>query len=214
MSSYFDKQDGYKNVIKILVGIILSLILLNLLIVKSLINVAENKTIKIQVPQFMETGDYVIGNTFANENVFKMWTKVWIKDIATFSYKDIRSRYDGLYPFLDTETAFKSKSEMLKFIDFVETNFVTQKFDLKDMTLKKLKGGYVKIVAHGSIKRSIGKEKDKLSGMRYAYEFISYVRNGQIYINSLTSSFYGLVDTREKEKLKANKFVNFDEVIQ
>jgi len=212
--SYFEKQESYKTTIKILVGIIASLVILNLLIVKSLIGVAENKTIKIQVPQFMESGDYLIGNTFANENVFKMWTRVWIQDIGTFSYKDLRQRYESIFPFLDKETAFKSKSEILKFIDFVETNFVTQKFDMKDIKFKKLQGGYVKVTAYGSIKRSIGKQKDKLNGMRYAYEFICYVRNGQIYINSITSSFYGLVDRREKDKLRSNKFVNFDEVIQ
>lgn len=212
--AYFDKQDHYKNFIKILAGIIVALVIVNLLIVKALIGVASNKTIQIQVPQFMETGEYVIGNTFANENVFKMWTRVWIQDIASFSYKDLRDRYESIYPFLDPETAFKSKSEMVKFIDFVEANFVTQKFDLKDMTITKLSGGYMKIVAYGTIKRSIGKEKDKLSGMRYAYEFVTYVRNGQVYINSISSSFYGLVDVREKEKLKANKFVNFEEVIQ
>lgn len=211
---YFEKQESLKIFIKILVSIIIALLLINLLIVKSLISVASNKTINIQVPQFMETGEYVIGNTFANDNVYKMWTRVWVEDIASFSYKDLRDRYNSLYPFLDPETAFKSKSEMLKFIDFVETNFVAQKFDLKDMTLKKMPNGHVKIIAYGSIKRSIGKEKDNLSGMRYSYEFDTYVRNGQIYINSISSAFYGLVDAKEKEKLKANKFVNFEEIIQ
>ena len=211
---YFDQQEKSKGFIKILVGIIAGLIILNFLIVNALIGIAQNKTINIQVPQFLESGDYVIGNTFANENVYKMWTKVWVQEIASFSYKDLRDRYNALYPFLDPQTAYKSKSEMIKFIDFVESNFITQKFDLKDLSIKKLKGGYVKITAHGSIKRSIGKEKDRLSGMRYAYDFITYVRNGQVYINSINSSFYGLVDVREKEKLKANKFVNFEEVIQ
>lgn len=211
---YFEKQESLKGMIKILTGIIIALILVNLLIVKSLISIASNKTINVQVPQFLESGEYVIGNTFANDNVYKMWTRVWIENIASFSYKDLRDRYNGLYPFLDPQTAFKSKSEMLKFIDFVESNFVTQKFDLKDMSIKKLKNGYVQITAYGSIKRSIGKQTDNLSGMRYAYEFVTYVRNGQVYINSISSSFYGLVDVREKEKLKANKFVNFEEVIQ
>ncbi len=211
---YFEKQESLKGFIKILVSIIVALLLINLLIVKSLISVASNKTINIQVPQFMETGEYVIGNTFANDNVYKMWTRVWVEDIASFSYKDLRDRYNTLYPFLDPETAFKSKSETMKFIEFVETNFVTQQFDLKDMNIKKQPNGHVKIVAYGSIKRSIGKEKDNLSGMRYAYEFDTYVRNGQIYINSISSSFYGLVDVQEKAKLKANKFVNFEEVIQ
>lgn len=211
---YFEKQESYKSFIKILIGIVAGLIVLNLLIVKSLINVASNKTIQIQVPQFMESGEYVIGNTFANENVFKMWTKVWIQDIASFSYKDLSSRYESLYPFLDTETAFKSKSEMVKFIKFVETNFITQTFALKDIKLEKMENGYMRITAFGTIKRMIGNEADSLNGMRYSYEFITYVRNGQIYINSINTKFEGLVDVREKQKLKENKFVNFEEVIQ
>jgi hypothetical protein len=212
--AYFDKIENQKSFIKILVGIIVSLILLNLLIVKSLINIAENKNIRIQVPQFMESGEYIIGNTFANENVYKMWVKVWIEDIATFSYKNIAKKYEDLYPFLDPQTAFKSKSEMLKFISFVENNFISQKFKLKNIEVTNLKGGYVKVTAFGTIKREIGNKKDSLNGMRYSYEFICYVRNGQIYINSITSSFYGLVDLKSKDKLRSNKFVNFDEVIQ
>ena len=212
--SYFSNSESYKGFIKILIGIIVGLILLNLLIVKSLINLAENKTIKIQVPQFMESGDYVIGNTFANENVYKMWVKVWTEDIASFSYKNIRTKYKDIFPFLDPQTAFKSKSEMLKFIDFIESNFILQKFKLKNIKTQKLRGGFVKVTAFGSIERIIGNKRDKLSGMRYSYEFICYVRNGQIYINSITSSFYGLVDKRSKDRLRTNKFVNFDEVIQ
>ena len=211
---YFEKQESYKGFIKILVGIVAGLVVLNLLIVKSLINVASNKTIQIQVPQFMESGEYVIGNTFANENVFKMWTKVWVQDIASFSYKDLGDRYKSIYPFLDAETGFKSKSEMLKFIQFVESNYITQTFTLKDITVDKMENGYMKMTAHGTIKRMIGNEADTLSGMRYSYEFITYVRNGQVYINSISSKFEGLVDVREKEKLKENKFVNFEEVIQ
>jgi hypothetical protein len=211
---YFEKQESYKGFIKILVGIIAGLVVLNLLIVKSLINVASNKTIQIQVPQFMESGEYVIGNTFANENVFKMWTKVWVQDIATFSYKDLGDRYKSIYPFLDSETGFKSKSEMLKFIQFVESNYITQTFTLKDIKVDKMENGYMKMTAYGTIKRMIGNETDSLSGMRYSYEFITYVRNGQVYINSISSKFEGLVDVREKEKLKENKFVNFEEVIQ
>lgn len=211
---YFEKQESYKGFIKILVGIVAGLVVLNLLIVKSLINVASNKTIQIQVPQFMESGEYVIGNTFANENVFKMWTKVWVQDIASFSYKDLGDRYKSIYPFLDAETGFKSKSEMLKFIQFVESNYITQTFTLKDITVEKMDNGYMKLTAYGTIKRMIGNETDTLSGMRYSYEFITYVRNGQVYINSISSKFEGLVDVREKEKLKENKFVNFEEVIQ
>jgi exosome complex RNA-binding protein Rrp4 len=212
--AYFEKQESYKGFIKVLTGIIAGLIILNLLIVKSLISVASNKTIQIQVPQHMDSGEYVIGNTFASEDVYKMWVRVWAEEIASFSYKDIDKRYESIYPFLDAETAFKSKSEMIKFMKFVQINYVTQTFAIKDVSVEKLNNGYMKIIAHGTVKRSIGNQVDELNGMRYAYEFTTYVRNGQVYINSITSKFEGIVDAREREKLKENKFVNFEEVIQ
>lgn len=214
MEGYFDKQNSHVKFIKILIGIIVSLIIANLLIVGGLISVASNKEVRIQVPQFLENGEYFIGNTQASENVYKMWSRVWINDIANFSYKDLRKKYEGLYPFLDPQTAFQSKSELAKFIKFVEGNYVSQTFDLKTIDVSKVAGGFMKITANGTIKRAIGKEKDDLSGMRYTYEFIAYVKNGQIYINSIKSSFSGLVDVREKEKLKSNEYVNFEEVIQ
>lgn len=213
-NGYFDSKDSYKSFIKILLGIIGVLIIIILITVKSLINIVENKDIRIQVPSLMKEGEYIIGNTGASLNVHEMWVKVWLNNVSNFSYSDIRKSYDGIYPFLDSQTAFKSKGELLKFIDFVETNFITQNFEYKDLKTEKLNNGLVKITAYGNLRRTIGKNKDELDGIRYAYEFITYVKNGQIYINSVRSYFHGLVDTQEKDRLRNNKFVNFDEVIQ
>jgi len=214
MSGFFSGIDAYKRINKILIGVIVGLVLLNLLIVKSLISIASNKTVQISVPQFLEEGNYIIGSTFASENVYKMWVKVWVESMANFSYKDLAEKYEGIYPFLDTQTAFKSKSEIQKFIKFVQTNYITQSFSVEDLKVEKLKGGFVKVTAFGYIKRKIGSRQDKLSGMRYAYEFITYVRNGQLYINSIKTSFYGLTDKNQRDKLTQNKFVNFDEVLK
>ena len=211
---YFEKIEGHKSFIKILLGIIGGLIIINLIIVKSLISVASNKTIVIQVPQFLESGKYIIGNTFASENVYKMWVKVWVQDIATFSYQNIREKYKNIYPFLDKQTAHKSKADLSRFIEFVETNFIQQEFKISEITSKKLPGGYIKVIAYGTITRKIGSSDDQLNGMRYAYEFITYVKNGQIYIKSIKTSFYALVDRQQKEKLKENNYVNFEDTIQ
>lgn len=211
---YFDSKDSYKWFIKLLFGIIGVLIIMNLITVKSLINIVENKDIRIQVPSLMKEGEYIIGNSGASLNVHEMWVRVWLGNISNFSYSNIRKGYDGVYHFLDPQTSFKNKSELLKFIDFVETNFITQDFEVKDIQSEKLENGQIKVTAYGSLKRTIGKSKDELDGIRYAYEFITYVKNGQIYINSVRSYFYGLIDVQEKNKLKENKFVNFDEVIQ
>lgn len=211
---YFDSKDSYRWFIKILWSIIAVLIIINLITVKSLISIVENKDIRIQVPSLIKEGDYVIGNSNASLNVHEMWVKVWMNNISNFSYSNIRKNYDGIYPFLDPQTAFKNKAELLKFIDFVETNFITQDFEAKDIKSEKLDNNLTKVTAYGNLKRIIGGNKDELDGIRYAYEFITYVKNGQIYINSVRSYFYGLVDVQEKNKLKENKFVNFDEVIQ
>jgi len=211
---YFDKIKKHETFIKILTGIILALIISLLLVVKSLISIASNKTIVVQVPQFMESGNYIIGNTFASESVYKMWGKVWVQDIANFSYQNIRQKYENIYPFLDQQTIYKSKAELLKFIDFVENNFVTQTFKIQDISTKKVPGGYVKIIIRGTVNRKIGGTKDRLNGMRYSYEFLTYVKNGQIYIKSIQTAFFALFDKQQRDKLKDNKFVNFDEVIQ
>ena len=96
--SYFGELENTKNFIKILIGIIGILFIINLITIKSLISVSSNKTIQIQVPQFMESGEYAIGSTFASEGVHKMWVRVWIEEIASFSYQNIREKYKSIYP--------------------------------------------------------------------------------------------------------------------
>jgi len=212
--SYFDKTESLKTFIKILSGVIVALILLNLLIFKSLISVIENKTIQIQVPQFMEAGNYVIGDSFASEKVYKMWVSIWIKNMTSFSYKNIRQKYNTIYPFLDSQTAFKSKSEIMRFADFVEKNFITQRFNLNDIKVRRASNGMTKVTAYGKVYRRIGKKKDELDGLQYSYTFTVYTRHGQIYIYSIKSSFYRVRNSKNKDKLKSNTYVNFDEAFQ
>ena len=212
--SFFNKLKGSESVIKLLLGIIGGLMIIIVFMLKGYIGVIQNKTVTIQIPQFMESGKYIIGNTFASDNTYKMWAKVWVEDIANFSYQNIREKYANIYPFLDKQTALKSKSDMIRFIEFVEGNFITQNFQVSSIELKKLPGNYKKITVYGTVHRTIGSSKDQLNGMRYAYEFITYVKNGQIYIKSIKTSFYSLSDKRQRDKLKENTFVNFDDIIQ
>lgn len=211
---YFSKSDGYKDFIKILVGIIAVQLIAILIAIKSLISVAENKTVVLEVPQFLESGKYRIGASFASENVYKMWVKVWVQDIANFSYQNIEEKFNNIYPFLDKDTAFKSKQDIQRFIEFVKTNYVQQKFKISDIVVKKLNKQYVKVIVYGTVYRKIGGAEDSLNGLKYAYEFITYVRNGQIYIKSIKTSFYALSDVKQKNILNNNKYVNFDDVLQ
>ena len=213
--SYFDKVENYKTFIKILVAIIVTLIIVNLLIVKGLMSVAASKTIIVQVPGQLDKGEYVISNNKASPNVYKMWAKLWVNTIGNFSYKNIDSKYKFIYEFLDPQTAFKNKANIARFINFVKQNFITQTFRLEDIKLQKMPHGYVKIIAYGKIKRYIGNKRDELSGVRYAYEFVTYVRNGQIYISAIKSYFYKVsLDKKSLNKLKSNKFMDYKHLIQ
>jgi len=214
MSGHFNKLEKKESTIKILVGVIVFQLILNAFIVKGYIGVIQNKTINIQVPEFMESGKYVIGNTFASDNTYKMWAKVWTEDIANFSYQNIREKYQNLFPFLDRNTARKSKSGLMRFISFVEDNSISQSFKISEIKTKDLPGHYKKITVYGTVNRKIGASNDQLNGMRYAYEYITYVQSGQIYIKSIKTSFYSLSDQRQKDKLKENTFVNFEDTIQ
>lgn len=212
--SYFEKEDSLKLIIKWLVGALIMVFIVLILLCKALIDVAENKTVVVQVPQWLESGEYVIGATQASENVFRMWVDIWVKLIGTFSYKDIEQKYDAIMPFIDTQTAFKNKSEIMRFIDFVQKNFITQRFSTETIKVDKVAGGYYKITAFGTINRQIGDTDDQINGLRYSYTFLCYVRNGQIYIKSINSAFFGLGDSESRKQLKLNQFVHFDEVLQ
>jgi hypothetical protein len=213
--SYFDKVENYKKFIKILLGIIIALIITNLLIVKGLMSVAASKTIVLQVPGYLEKGTYVISGNKASPKVYKMWVRLWVNTIGNFSYKNVENKYKFIYEFLDPQTAFKNKANIKRFIEFVKQNFITQSFHLQGIKLQRLPHGYVKVIAYGTINRYIGNRKDELSGVRYAYEFVTYVNNGQIYISSIKSYFYKVaLDKKSLNKLKSNKFMDYKHLIQ
>lgn len=207
--NYFEdlKNQAGKN--KVLFIIIMVMFIINLILFKGLMNVASNKTVVFQVPNYLESGEYVIGSTFANENVFKMWSKVWITELANYSYKDVREKVGHIMEFLAPETAYKNKAQLFEFIDFVEGNFITQEFKPDNYEIKELpKKGFYSIRWDGYLKREIGMKNDPLSNMKYSYEFICYVKNGQIYIHSLKTDVTSLKDT--SHILKENEFIHYD----
>lgn len=97
--NYFEdlKNEAGKN--KVLLSIIGGLIVVNLVAIKALVSVASNKTVNIQVPQFLEPGAYAIDSSAASEKVFKMWTKLWVQELGNFSYKTVREKYLLLWNF-------------------------------------------------------------------------------------------------------------------
>jgi len=210
---YFDKTKKQGTTINILLSIIGILLLLNLLAFKMVANIAENKTINIQVPAFMDTGDYVIGNTRATENVYKMWGRIWMDQLANYSYKDIDERIKYIEPFLAKSTMFKNKAKLKELASFVRQNFLTQTFKTKDLSVKKLRKGYVKVTARGTIYRTVGLKKDKINGIPYTYEIIAFTRNGQVYIKNVKSFITTVRDSSIERKLKNNPYVNFDKII-
>ncbi len=208
---YFDQVKEGSSQNKILVGVIAGLLLVNLLEFKGLMTIAENKAVNIQVPQFMEKGTYVIGSTFASENVYKMWGKTWITDIGNYSYEDIDQKVSDIYPFLASETAFENKSKLIDFATFVKNNFVTQSYDITDIKVKKLDNDFVSIETVGTLKRHIGKREDDLSGLKYSYKLICFARNGQIWIKHMETYITEQEkDVNLQKRLDKNDFVNFD----
>lgn len=209
--NYFEDLKNQTGKNKVLLGIIGGLLIVNLIVFKGLLDVASNKTVVFQVPNYLEPGEYVIGSTFANQNIFKMWSKVWITEIANFSYKDVREKVGSIMEFLAPETAYKNKSQLLKFIDFIEANFITQSFapdnyDIKEMAKK----GFYSISWEGTLKRTIGTKNDPVSNIKYKYEFICYVKNGQIYIHSLKTDVADFNEGNNRKILKENEFINYE----
>jgi len=209
--SYFETIKKTEKQNKIFLAIIGVMILLNLIAFKSVFSIASNKTIQIVVPQYLESGKYVIGANFASRNVYKMWAKIWIEDLANFSYKDINKKYEDIYPFLAPTTAIETKAKMLNLIKYVQSNFITQTFDIKDIYVSK-KGKFTKIEVRGVLNRKIGLKKDPLSNIDYAYVIYTYIKNGQIFIQNIKSYVLNLKDHFTEKKLKDNKYVNFEEV--
>jgi len=211
MNKYFDGSKNQEKTIKILIGIIVFEAIINIVMFKSVLNIAGDKTFKFEVPSFLETGEYAIGTTFASEKVYKMWTKIWVEEISNFSHKDIRERMSSIIDFLDPKTAYKNKAELLKFVDFVEQNFISQSFSSDRFDFEKTaKKGYYKVSWTGTLKRQIGLKKDPMTGLKYTYSFTCFTRNGQIYINNLSLKRTDEGQHRVKKFLKENEFVNYD----
>lgn len=210
--NYFEdlKNQAGKN--KVLLTVIGGLLVVNLVAIKSLVAVSSNKTVNIQVPQLMEPGSYMIDSTTASEKVFKMWTKLWVQELSNFSYKDVRVKITNVMDYLDPATAFKNKAELISFIEFVETNYITQSFQINPATFRftDLKNGYYKISWAGDLKREIGMEVDKLSNLEYKYSFICFVKNGQIFIKNMTMDLNRPGDPAIKKVLEENTYINYE----
>jgi len=213
MNSYFESNTNQGIIIKILIGIVGVMFLLNIVAFKLVANIAENKTINIQVPQYMDSGNYVIGNRGASENIYKMWGQIWFDQLTNFSYKNIDEKIKYIEPFLDNQTIFKNKTSLTELATSIKANFITQKFNIHKYEIIRLKKGYVKIKASGKLYRHIGLRKDKLNGIPFVYTIISYTKNGQVYIKNLDSYIQKGRDLALEKRLKSNPYVNFDEVI-
>ena len=211
MESYFESSKNKSVTIKILLGIIILLLIINVGMFKSVLTIAGDKTFKFEVPSFLESGEYAIGTTFASKKVYKMWTKIWVEELANFSHEDVRERVLNIMDFLDPTTAYKNKASLLEFVNFVEENFVSQEFSAEDFKITKTNSkGYYEIKWSGKLEREIGTKKNSLSGLRYTYVFTCFTRNGQIYINNLELYRTDRADGKTKKLLKNNKFVNYD----
>lgn len=211
MENYFDKSEKQANTIKILIGIILLMLIINIGMFKSVLSIAGDKTFKFEVPSFLETGEYAIGTTFASKKVYKMWTKIWVKEMANFSHKDVRERTSNVIDFLAPKTAYKNKAQLLEFVDFVEENFVSQEFSPNDFEFNKTdKEGYYEVKWSGRLKRQIGLKSTPLTGLKYTYIFTCFARNGQIYIHNVNLERTDDKDVKIQRLLESNEFVNYE----
>ena len=152
--------------------------------------------------KYLSTATAVPASSFANDKTYKMWTKLWISELANFSYKDVRERVGHIIEFLAPETAYKNKADLLDFISFIEKNFITQSFRADDFKIKKLDGGYVEIKWQGNLTRKVGLKESELSNLDYTYTFVCFVRNRQIYIHSLKSQISTPGEKIVRDRLK------------
>ncbi len=206
-------ENRFNSTTKILIGIVIAMLILNLLAFRSILSISSNKTILIQVPQVLESGKYAIGSTFASNNVYRMWTRLWIESLANFSYLNVEKRVSDIYPYLAPETAFKNKSNLLTFISAMKQNYVTQKYNIQDIFISNEPKGFKKIVVYGKIYRTIGGKKDTVYGSNYVYEIIAFVRNGQVYIKNLNAHLATIKDSNLKQKLLNDKRVDYSNEI-
>ena len=187
---------------KVLIGIIITLILLLVFAFKSILTVAENKTILIEVPSIIEPGKYAIGPKQATNGVHKMWAKVWASEIGNFSYKNIDKKIKGILPFIDPMSIYKNKMKLLKTEDYVISNYITQKFHISDVYIKTFPKGRKRVVVVGRIFRDVGDKPDAINDLPYYIGFITFVRNGQVYIQSIDSGVIDYNDGTIEKRLK------------
>ena len=210
--SFFDKEKENTKTIWVLTGIIIFLLFIILFAFKAYINIAQNKTIVVTVPAQMDKGKYVIGNTMSSPNVYKMWVKVWTNGIANFSYKNVDKKMAQIYPFLDPLTTMKSKAKLQQFINFIKTNYITQRFVLNKIDYKRLPHNYAEITAIGKVYRQIGLKKDPLSGLVYKYRYLVYTKNGSVWIKSIDvyiAKGKKYFNFNDKKTLKYNEYIHF-----
>jgi len=211
--SYFEKTKNTDGQVKILVGIVIVLILLNVVAFKMVANIAENKTIQINVPSYLDDGKYIIGSDQSTKNVYKMWGRVWFEQISNFSYKNVEERLAFIEPFLDKKTMFQSKSQLDSLVRNVKENFITQTFEIKDYTVDRLKKGYVEIKATGKLYRKVGLRQDELSGINFGYSIIAYTKHGNVLIKSIKSFVDNTNDSKTRRMLEDNKYIDFDKFL-
>jgi hypothetical protein len=211
---WFDKQKALETKTKILLGIIGVMAIMLLLAFKAVLSIASNKTIVIEVPNTLEPGKYTIGNTFASDSVFKMWAKIWVQTIGNFSYEDVDKKVRSIYEYIEPTATFKNKQKLESFIEFIKKNFITQSFDIKDIFIKKtVKPGLRKIIVYGILRRNIGGKEDKVSGLLYQYEIYAFVKNGQIFINSISLSLANPFDSEVKRRLHSVNSVDYEKLL-
>lgn len=211
--SYFEKTKNTDGQVKILVAIVIVLILLNVVAFKMVANIAENKTIQINVPSYLDDGKYVIGSDESTKNVYMMWGRVWFDQISNFSYKNVEERLKFIEPFLSRKTMFESKAQLDSLVRNVKENFITQTFEIKDYSVERLKKGYVEIKATGQLHRKVGLRQDELSGIDFGYSIIAYTKHGNVLIKSIKSFVDNTNDSKTRKLLKDNQYIDFEKFL-
>jgi len=199
---------------KIYLSIIAGLLVANLGLGKGLIMTASNKDIRIEIPPYSEPGVYVLSDTTASDSSYRMWAKMFTTEIANYSKDNIKEKITGLMQFLRPEKSVENKAKLFKTIEFVENNYVTQEFKIKEVRINRdpSNKSMVTVNVFGTLTRSIGLTKDPLSGSDYSYNYKLIVKNGQMLIDDMWVELVGYgKDQTLTKNIDANKYVHFDQ---
>lgn len=210
---FFEKEKKDQNIIKILLVVIFMFLFTIIIMIKSFINVIDSKEIHIEVPHLIDNGNYKIGVNKTSKNVYEMWVKVWMNEIGTFSFKNVKEKFKFITQFLDRDTYYQMKKEIDKNVDLVVENFINQEFRIKDVfVVPELSDDrYTVVRVIGKLKRNIGNVEDPLSNSNYIYDFKLYVKNGNIYIKSIYNYIDNIInDSANQKKVFDNKYIHFD----